>query len=477
MDKKIQLSELLYLCFWGLMLFAKGIGLYDGQTLYKVFLVLGFLCIAAKMLITKYSYAEWGVIIGLLMWSTIVYLVSGEKGALICTVTIVALKNVSVKRAFEIGLGVWAVAFGGSFLFSLATIESVQTAVQTKNLTGAVLRYFMGQPHPNVLHISYLVLVALIIYCVKDNYNLKHLLALTIGNIVLFLYSYSFTGTLIVMIFIALSYYVTKRNISKVEYLLVKLFFPFCIAFSIIFPIVLKGRAYELADKIFNNRINFARHFLVPANMTWFGCNLADITTNIITMDNAFIFALVIYGVPLFILICLGYLRVISQYVKQKKNVELAMICCFLVAGITEPFLFNTSFKNLTLLFIGEQLFLMLGRKNTEKKEFALIRNKDIEIQIGMQWLKKVDEQIKQVWAVHKKVILSIAGIVATLIAVCIWVIYRPGEQVMAVQKDHLLVFERIRVTTTALVIGFVLTTLLSGIVYQITDSKRKQEN
>ena len=119
----------------------------------------------------------------------------------------------------------------------------------------------------------------------------------------------------------------------------------------------------------------------------------------------------------------------------------------------------------------------MLGRKNTEKKEFALIRNKDIEIQIGMQWLKKVDEQIKQVWAVHKKVILSIAGIVATLIAVCIWVIYRPGEQVMAVQKDHLLVFERIRVTTTALVIGFALTTLLSGIVYQITDSKRKQEN
>ena len=35
----IRMSELLYLCFLGIMFFAKGIGLYDGQTAYKVFLV------------------------------------------------------------------------------------------------------------------------------------------------------------------------------------------------------------------------------------------------------------------------------------------------------------------------------------------------------------------------------------------------------------------------------------------------------
>ena len=188
-NASIQFSELLYLFFWGLMLFAKGIGLYDGQTFYKIFLVAAFLCITVKMCITEYSLKEWAVILLLLAWSIVVYRVSGEKGVLICTVTIVAIKNVSVKRVFQVGLGVWAVAMGGRFLLSLMLIESVETAVQTKNITGAVLRYFMGYPHPNVLHISYLVLTALVIYCVKETYSWKHFWWLTVGNLFLFFYS------------------------------------------------------------------------------------------------------------------------------------------------------------------------------------------------------------------------------------------------------------------------------------------------
>ena len=81
-NASIQFSELLYLFFWGLMLFAKGIGLYDGQTFYKIFLVAAFLCITVKMCITEYSLKEWAVILLLLAWSIVVYRVSGEKGVL-----------------------------------------------------------------------------------------------------------------------------------------------------------------------------------------------------------------------------------------------------------------------------------------------------------------------------------------------------------------------------------------------------------
>ena len=299
----VQFSEALYLVFWGLMLFAKGIGLYDGQTLYKIFLVAAFLCIAAKMCITEYSLKEWGVIMILIVWSAVVYRVSGEKGVLICVVTVAAMKNVSVKRAFQVGLGVWTVAMGGRFLLSLMFLDNVETAVQTKNITGAVLRYFMGYPHPNVLHISYLVFTALVIYCVKETYNWKHFLGLTAGNLFLFLYSFSFTGAGIVMLYLALSLFVSKRNITKTEYFMVKMLFPFCILFSIVFPLVLRGRAFELADKVFNNRIHFARHFLTVDNLSLLGNNLAEITTSIITMDNSYVFALVIYGLPVFVLI------------------------------------------------------------------------------------------------------------------------------------------------------------------------------
>lgn len=472
----ISMSELLYLCFWGIMLFAKGIGLYDGQNVYKLFLVAAFLCIAVKMCITEYSYTEWGMILFLLALSTSVYLVSEEKGVLICMVTVTAMKNVSVKRTFRVGLVVWSVAMGGRFLVSLVNIGDVETAVQTKNVTGAVLRYFMGYPHPNTLHISYLILAAFVIYCVKEIYSLKHLLALAAGNLFVFFYSYSFTGVLIVMIYVCLSYYVSKRKISRAEYFLVKLFFPFCILFSILFPLILRGQAFELADKIFNNRIHLARHFLTIENMSLLGNNLAEITTNIITMDNSFIFTLVIYGIPVFILMCTGYLITVSQYIKQEKNVELAMICCLLAAGITEPFLFNTSFKNLTLLFIGEQLFQWLCNINPNQKQFAVIKNTDREITFSTEGLQKVRKEWQKLWDAHKKVILGVGVIAALLISICAGLFYRYRPEVVALQKENLLIFERIRVVVTAFTLGFLASTILIGVIMKIVDHRRSRD-
>ncbi len=460
----VQFSEALYLVFWGLMLFAKGIGLYDGQTLYKIFLVAAFLCIAAKMCITEYSLKEWGVIMILIVWSAVVYRVSGEKGVLICVVTVAAMKNVSVKRAFQVGLGVWTVAMGGRFLLSLMFLDNVETAVQTKNITGAVLRYFMGYPHPNVLHISYLVFTALVIYCVKETYNWKHFLGLTAGNLFLFLYSFSFTGAGIVMLFLALSLFVSKRNITKTEYFMVKMLFPFCILFSIVFPLVLRGKAFELADKVFNNRIHFARHFLTVDNLSLLGNNLAEITTNIITMDNSYVFAMVIYGLPVFSLMCAGYLCTVSAYTRQKRNMELAMICCFLIAGITEPFLFNTSFKNLSLLFLGEQLFESLEKQRAsgfDRHPYALLKNQDKRILIETGKVQKIKVQLQKLWKSGKGVIMSCAGAVAVISCMVALFLCEVSPAAVEVQRDHLLAFERVRIITTVFLFGL----LLGGIV------------
>lgn len=471
----LRLSEILYLCFWSIMLLAKGIGLYDGQNIYKVFLVVSFLCIVVKMCITEYSLKEWILILFLLTMSAVIYRISGEKGVLVCMVTVVAMKNVSVKRAFYVGTVVWAAAMGVRFLYSLVFIENVEVAVQTKNLTGAVLRYYMGYPHPNVLHISFLVLVAFIIYCLKDQYNWKHFLLLAAGNLFMFLYSYSFTGTLIVMAYICLSYYVRLKKLNKAEYVLIEMLFPICILFSIIAPIVLEGRAFELADKIFNNRINFAKYFLTVDNMSLLGNNLAEITTDIITMDNAFVFVLIIYGGLVFLLMCTGYVLTIHSYIKQKKDIELVMICCFIVAGITEPFLFNTSFKNLTLLFLGEQLFAWLESHSEETKTMALLKNKDKEIFIPTGWAVGVKQELHAVTNNHKKVILLGGLCIAVISSLLTGIFYRAREAVLEVQKENLLIFERIRVVVTVFTLVFIVACLVLGIVCRLSECREKQ--
>lgn len=470
----IKLSELLYLLYFGLMLFAKGIGLYDGQTVYKAFLLLAFACIAAKMCITEYTNREWIFILILLGLAAVIYRVSGEKGILICMVTVVTMKQVSLKRVFQTGCVVWTIAMAGRFLVSLLFIGQVQTAVQTKNFFGALLRYFMGYPHPNVLHISYFVLTAFTIYCLKDRFNWKHALLLMIGNGVLFLYSYSFTGTLIVTIYLMLSLWVSRRELSRMEYWLAEAVFPACVLFSVVFPVVLTGRAYELADKFFNNRINFARYFLTLQNMSLLGNNLAEITTDIITMDNSFVFALVIYGVPAFALICAGYVMMVHRLAGQKRKMELVMTACFLIAGITEPFLFNTSFKNLTLLLIGEQFFELL--KQESSKEKALIQKWNLEIALPTAKIDRLREQIIIIWSDYRKRITVVSIGISILVGILFGVCYQPRADVLVVQRDHLLFFERMRVTMTAFSITWIVSLLLLLIFYGIKERKKEIE-
>lgn len=447
------------------MLLAKGIGLYDGQGIYKVFLILAFLCIVLKMCITEYSLIEWGMLLFLLMLSLIIYMVSGEKGIIICMTMVVAMKNVSLKRSFSVGLLIWGSAMGARFLYSLFFIENVKTAVQTKNFLGAVLRYYMGFPHPNVLHISYLVLTAFIIYCVKETYSLKHMAILLIGNLFLFFYSYSFTGTLIVMLYVCFSYFVKKKKLHQFEYYLIMLVFPGCILFSIIFPVLLHGKAFELADKIFNNRINFAKYFLTFDNMSLLGNNLASITTEIITMDNSYIFTLVIYGILVFALMCVGYMTTISSYVKQKKNIELAMICCFLAAGLTEPFLFNTSFKNLTLLFIGEHFFKEINRNKINQKKFALLRQKDKTIFINQDRFKGITEKTQKVWFINRGMILKAGAIAGIIFSFFVGILYQPRAEILEIQKGNLLVYERVRVIITTFSVSFVVVIAIASAV------------
>lgn len=471
----ISMSELLYMCFFGMMFFAKGIGLYDGQGEYKIFLVLAFLCIVVKMCVTGHSDIEWLIILSLLILAAVIYRVSGEKGVLICVVMIVAMKNVSVKNVFQMGLVIWSLSMGGRFLLSLLSLERVETAVQTKNILGDVLRYFMGFSHPNVLHISYLVLTALIIYCIWDNYNWRHLLGLALGNLFLFFYSYSFTGALGVMLYILLSYYVKRVKIGRFQYFLVSLFFPFYIVFSIVFPVVLQGKYFKFADSFFNNRINFARHFLTIENMSFLGNKAADITTDIITMDNSLVMALVIYGVPVFLLICVGYIGTICAYIKKQKNMELAMICCFFIAGITEPFLFNTSFKNLTLLFVGEQFFLFLADKFPDKKQIAILSKYNVSIQMPVKYLRQVEIWIRKIWETHGKFILMIGTAVALLLSIGAGLFYEPNSTALSVQKGNILVYERIRVILTAFFAGEIVSVIIIGTGYGLAENKKNK--
>ena len=64
-----------------------------------------------------------------------------------------------------------------------------------------------------------------------------------------------------------------------------------------------------------------------------------------------------VFSIALFVLLCAAYILTVRYEVKMEKRRELAIMLSFFIAGMSEPFMANLSFKNLTLLFIGEYYY------------------------------------------------------------------------------------------------------------------------
>ncbi|MDE7428652.1 MAG: hypothetical protein K2N00_05180, partial [Lachnospiraceae bacterium] len=211
---------------------------------------------------------------------------------------------------------------------------------------------------------TYLMLCALIIYELQESYGFKQYILLMLGNLLVFLYSISYTGFGIVVVLLTGCFYVRFRpRFCIIEKILVNLVLPICLILSFVLPFYLQRRhwlsSYEqqLNFKL-NTRIWLAEQFLKSEYRSLFGADISQVVSSSMTMDNSYVWCYINYGLIPTILILLAYFGLLFYDTHKQRTLELVILISFLVAGWTEPLLFNTSFKNITLVFLGEFLFL-----------------------------------------------------------------------------------------------------------------------
>ena len=89
--------EYCYLAYLAVMLFARGIGLYEGTTIYTVTLLTGLFLFALKIMMTDHTVYEYLWMGAFLLLSLIIYAGTGEKGFLVYMTMMLGLKNVSMR--------------------------------------------------------------------------------------------------------------------------------------------------------------------------------------------------------------------------------------------------------------------------------------------------------------------------------------------------------------------------------------------
>ena len=368
--EKMRLDEILYYMFFCILFAAKGIGMSWGEPLFMLCMAVALLCFAGKMLLTGYSLREWIVMLCLTGLGIVIWNRSGEQAALFAFLVIIGMKNIPVKRLMKVCFVIWSAAFFFSAALGILHIHDGVVVVHQKLGLGPVIRWSWGLTHPNVLHVSYLIWVMLFIYvCSLSGKRLwKASAALFLGNIFVFLYSISYTGVLIVAGYLILNLYLdARKRLSAAEKGLLECILPFCVIFPIAGPFLTHGKVFDFFNDLLSTRFALVKMFFTDFKLSLFGTAARyENTTAHLTLDSSFAYMLMLYGIVAFALFMAGYVLIIHRFIRRGRKKELAIVLAVCAAGITEQFLFNLSFKNLTFFFLGELLFDLLAPKKGE---------------------------------------------------------------------------------------------------------------
>ena len=367
-EGKTNLAELVYLLYFGVMFGARAAGLYEGETIYSISLVIGAVLFVIKLLLTKHTPAEYAVTVLLLAAGSMVYVRTGEKGLLLYLTLLLGMKGVSLPRVERWALTILGVCFP---LLNLVTVtglvKDIAYPADGRFLFGALMRRSLGYPYFNTMFTTYIVLMALIMLC-RDQASdlLLTSLFLLIIAAWLYIYSASNTGMIVTLLYLPLNFYLQKKKrLTKAGGWLILLLYPLCLVFSILGPLLIRGGLFTLMDKVFHNRFTYSRYYLTTEPVTLFGVRFAPGPNDNYYIDSSFLYSFLQIGIIPCILLTLLMLGTILHLVREDRRIELAILVSFCVLGLSDPFFYNLSYKNLLFLFAAEWFWTGFQRIST----------------------------------------------------------------------------------------------------------------
>lgn len=417
---KITLEEACYFGFFILLSITKGLGLYEGQKLFELLVIPAFLFAIVKILTTPYTKRQWVIQGTFLLLTAVVLYESHERGILFLAFMVLGMKNISVGKVFRAGLWVWSLCAIVLSIFSFFHLEHTVYRVHAKMGLGPIFRWSLGFSHPNILHITYLALCAFILYGLGEHYGIRHFIVMMAGNVLVFLYSVSYTGFgIVAALLMGFMYVKIRPRFCFVEKILANLVLPVCLVLSFVAPFylyhpILSYYVQPLNFKL-NTRIVLAEQFLRSEYRSLFGADISQVVQSSMTIDNSYVWGYINYGLVTFTIIMIGYFALLFYDTHKQRTRELVILVCFLGAGWTEQLLFNTSFKNVTLIFLGSLLFM----QKEGAQEYSLFPKLRRTVVIpGGGLPEKTWSGLRSIWGMFKAkmLCLTVAGGVLGLI-------------------------------------------------------------
>ena len=462
----ISYRELFFYLYFAIMFGMRMWGIYEGTSLYGPLLVIGFLVWFISVLMTEHTLLEYLITCALLLLAGIVYLKTEEKGLLLYFTLMLGMKEIEVKRLFKVGVAVGGTGMAVlTFLSSFGIIEDV-AYLQTRPHVGTVFRHALGMPHPNTLSTSFVIISIMVMYLIgyEDKIKLwKSTVFMAIIAGYIYIYSGSRTGIVINIGFLLMNIIYAYRNkIGWLEKSALGLLLLFIYGVSVALPLAASDELVEklmTIDPTLMSRIQKGKGYLSCNPLTFWGTRLVNYSdTNLNGIDLSQLYLLLNLGIISFITVTVLSILLIVYEIVNEKVQDLVVTFSLLLMGISDPFLYNISFKNLCFIFMGAMIYKYLEHFDISrlssmnlKIQPLRIMSKDIAIRLPVR-LAALRECITAIpW--QKKRLIAI-GTIVIMFAASIALYFTTPKPLYVLtdsnRKEHLVYTDLVGRTYTA---------------------------
>lgn len=361
-ERQMQVTELIYLLYFSLLLGARVLGFIEGETVYNIIFVVSMLLFLVKLILTDYSILEYLLIALFMLTALIVYRNTGEKGLILNFSLMLGLKGVSQKKVIRFAFLI--TAFGMMVMFFLSTAGLISDLYYYQD-RGHIkdFRHALGYSHPNSAQ-DWVVLLIFLFMMLVGRSSVRAVLRASLLSFLfstfIYFYTGSRTGWIITAFYLLLNFVlVSRRHLGKISGFLCIAEYPVLVAASIAVPLLDQTNLFALLLEQGNTlgaRASIASFRWQTNGIHLFG-NRFDYSEMLYGVDISYLYLLLNLGIIPLVLISTLYIGTIWDQVRSQRLEELGVTVSLLIMGMTDPLLFNMSTKNVIMIFTGTWMF------------------------------------------------------------------------------------------------------------------------
>lgn len=340
---------------------------YRGRITHVAFALFGI-----KIFLTNYKVKEWGVLGILTVIASSSYLTCGDEYVMRVVALVFAAKGVELRNVLKVIL--FAVVISTIIIVLLSFYSISGELFETRHFgRGEVeTRYMFGFNHANNVHDMLWYLFAMTIMVKKERIRNLEMVLFGISNIVLYLFTKSRTGFIVIMLLVLLIFFVKNVRVSMIRSSLsiISILFLVCtmgLTLHASYYNVYTSRLVNRLDPYLTGRLQMLTEHAFIRDWTWFpGARSSEY------VDNGFSTVFYCYGIVIGVLLIVLILALIRKNFLCKNDYQAAvLVSTILVLFMEATFIINVSLLFNVLILIAADVVWKDDRKDDSKLSLA----------------------------------------------------------------------------------------------------------